>query len=199
MNKKIIGFVIIVISLSLMGIWEFWGRENLAYEDILVLKEPLEANTVLTEDAFDVKKVDSPSKEALKPTDKASLIGMETSHYVAENTELRRAYFVPSEYQVGADTGRGMMAISTDWLLSYPQTLMRGDTIALFKDATKIGECLVSHVRDSSNNEIVFSKVDRASSTGSILYIEVIGEISTLMSIAGEAAKGGRFALISLS
>lgn len=199
MNKKIIGFVIIVISLSLMGIWEFWGRENLAYEDILVLKEPLEANTVLTEDAFDVKKVDSPSKEALKPTDKASLIGMETSQYVAENTELRRAYFVPAEYQVGADTGKGMMAISTDWLLSYPQTLMRGDTIALFKDATKIGECLVSHVRDSSNNEIVFSKVDRASSTGSILYIEVIGEISTLMSIAGEAAKGGRFALISLS
>lgn len=198
LNKKLIGFVIIMLSLFLMGVWEFWGRENLEYEEILVLKEPLEASSVLTEECFDTKRTDSPSREALRPRDMASLIGMETSQYVAENVELRRAYFVPVRYQVGGDTGKGMMSISLDWLLSYPQTLARGNTVALFKENTKVGECIVAHVRDSSNNEVIFSKEDKASASGSILYIEVISDVATLLNIANQAAKGSRFAVISL-
>ena len=192
------GFVIIVVSLFLMGVWEFWGRENLAYEEILVLKEPLGASSLLTEECFKTKKVDSPSREALKPKDVASLLGMETSQYVAENVELRRAYFVPARYQVGGDTGKGMMSISLDWLLSYPQTLSRGNTVALFKENTKVGECIIAHVRDSSNNEVIFSKEDKASASGSVIYIEVISDVATLLNIANEASKGSRFAVISL-
>ena len=198
MNKKLIGFVIIMLSLFLMGVWEFWGRENMAYEEILVLKEPLGASSLLTEECFKTKKVDSPSREALKPKDVASLLGMETSQYVAENVELRRAYFVPARYQVGGDTGKGMMSISLDWLLSYPQTLSRGNTVALFKENTKVGECVVAHVRDSSNNEVIFSKEDKASASGNVLYIEVISDVATLLNIANEASKGSRFAVISL-
>jgi hypothetical protein len=80
----------------------------------------------LTEECFKTKKVDSPSREALKPKDVASLLGMETSQYVAENVELRRAYFVPARYQVGGDTGKGMMSISqgaTSLDLGYGQLL----------------------------------------------------------------------------
>ena len=187
-----------MLSLFLMGVWEFWGRENMAYEEILVLKEPLSASTLLTEECFKTKKVDSPSREALKPKDVASLLGMETSQYVAENVELRRAYFVPARYQVGGDTGKGMMSISLDWLLSYPQTLSRGNTVALFKENTKVGECIIAHVRDSSNNEVIFSKEDKASASGSVLYIEVISDVATLLNIANEASKGSRFAVISL-
>ena len=192
------GFVIIVVSLFLMGVWEFWGRENLAYEEILVLKEPLGVSSLLTEDCFKTKKVDSPSREALRPKDMASLIGMETLQYVAENVELRRAYFVPARYQVGGDTVKGMMSISLDWLLSYPQTLSRGNTVALFKENTKVGECIIAHVRDSSNNEVIFSKEDKASASGSVIYIEVISDVATLLNIANEASKGSRFAVISL-
>ena len=79
--------MIIMLSLFLMGVWEFWGRENMAYEEILVLKEPLGASSLLTEECFKTKKVDSPSREALKPKDVASLLGMETSQYVAENVD----------------------------------------------------------------------------------------------------------------
>ena len=198
MNKKMIGFVMIILSLSLMGVWEFWGREELAYEDILVLREPLEAGTILEEDSFSVKKVDSPSKEALKPPDKTELIGLVTSQYVADNLELRREYFVHAQYQVGDDIGKGIMALSMDWLLSYPQTMRRGDNIAIYKDSTKLGECIVAHVRDSANNEVIFSSGDRISSSGTVLYVEVIGDISTLIGISKEANKGERFSLINM-
>ncbi len=190
--------MIIVISLVAMGAWEFWGREALSYEEILVLKEPLEANTVLKEDHFALKRTESPSKDALSLKDKDYLIGMETSQFVAENTELRKEYFVETQYHVGGDTGKGMMAVSMDWLLSYPQTLMRGDEIGIYDGSTKIGECVVAHVRDSSNNEVVFSQGDRFTSSGTAIYIEVIGQISTLINISSEAAKGKRFSLVNL-
>lgn len=198
MNKKIIGFAIIVISLVSMGIWEFWGREQLYYDEILVLKESLSANTLITEDYFAVKKAEMPSKEALRPKDKGKLVGLETSQFIAANTELRSEYFSKSEYQVGGETGKGIMSISLDWLLSYPQTLMRGDKVTIYKGSTKLGECVIAHTRDSSNNEILFSQNDRKNASGNVIYVEVIGDISTLVNISTEAKKGGKLALISL-
>ena len=188
----------IVLSLSLMGVWEFWGREELSYEEILVLKESLDPGTVIEEQHFAIKKTDSPSKEALKPKDASGLVGLETAQYVAGDLELRKEYFIPAQYQVGNDTGKGVMALSMDWLLSYPQTLKRGDTIGIYKESTKIGECVVAHVRDSANNEIVFSKGDRNTSSGTALYVEVIGEVGELIGISKEAAKGQRLSLINL-
>ena len=198
MNKKLIGFMIIVFSLLSMGIWEFWGREYFSYQDILVLKESLDSNTVVTEESFEIKRVDSPSKEALRPTDKNQLIGKETSQFVAGNAELRKEYFISAEYQIGGDTGKGIMAISTDWLLSYPQTLMRGDKVTIFKGDDKIGECIIAHVRDSSNNEVTFSQKDRFNSSGIVIYVEVIGDVRTLMDISKVASKGQKLALINV-
>lgn len=198
MNRKLIGFAIIVFSLVSMGTWEFWGREHLYYETILVLKEPLEAHRIVGEEDLETKKVELPSKNALKLKDKQKLIGMETAQYVADDTELREEYFCQSKYQVGEDTGKGTLAISHDWLLSYPQSLMRGDNIALYNGNTKVGECIVSHVRDSSNNEISFSKDSRQTSSGTAIHLEVISDISTLLEISKIAAGGARFALINL-
>lgn len=181
-----------------MGIWEFWGREELSYKEILVLNEPLQANTLLEEKHFSIKKADSPSKDALSPETKMGLIGMETAQFVAENTELRKEYFTKTEYQIGGDTGKGLLAISLDWLISYPQTLMRGDEVEIYKGTEKLGTCTVAHVRDSSNNEVVFSKGERLTSSGNIIYVEVIGQIDALIRISSQATKGTKFSIINL-
>lgn len=198
LNKKIIGLTLIVVSLLSMGIWEFWGRETVSYETIIVLKKPLEANVVLMNEDFIEKKVDSPSQNALKPKDLNWLVGMETVQYVAEGIELRKEYFGQSEYKVGEDTSKGIISLSTDWLLSFPQTLSRGDQISLYSNKIKVGECIVAHVRDSSNNEVIFSQRDRENANGTILYIEVIADVSTLLDITSAAAEGNKFALVNL-
>lgn len=198
MNRRLVGFALIIVSLVAMGIWEFWGREHISYETILVLKEPLKANTVVKEDDFTFKRVEAPSKYALKPEDKASFIGLETAQYVAENVELRREYFIGTEYQVGSNTGKGIMALPLDWFMSYPQTITRGDKVEIYKDDQRIAECIVAHSRDSSNNDVVFSDVDRSNASGTVLYLEVIGEISTLIDISKQASSGTRFTLINL-
>lgn len=198
MNKKIIGLVLIIASLFSMGIWEFWGRKTVSYETIIVLKKPLESNVILTEDDFVEKRVEEPSQDALRPKDLKWLIGMETSQYVAEATELRKEYFSQSEYRIGGDTNKGIISLSTDWLLSFPQTLSRGDSITLYDGTKKVGQCIVAHVRDSSNNEVIFSMRDRSAANGTVMYIEVISDIATLLDIASSAAEGVKFTVVSL-
>ncbi len=198
MAKKIIGFALISISLIAMGFWEFWGRETLAYDTILVLKNPLPAHTIVTEADFSFKKVESPSKYALKESHMDELLTMETSQYVADDTELRMEYFCKSKFAAGEEKGRGTMALPVDWLLSSPQTLMRGDNIIIYNKAVKIGELIVTHTRDSSNNEILFQGRDRQNASGVVNYIEVIGETSTLVEISKLASEGTRFTFICL-
>ena len=50
MKKKIAGILIIVLSIGMLGFWELWGRENLSYRTVAVLKESCEAHTMLTEE-----------------------------------------------------------------------------------------------------------------------------------------------------
>ena len=39
MKKRIAGIVLIVLSVGALGFWELWGRENITYDRVLVLKE----------------------------------------------------------------------------------------------------------------------------------------------------------------
>ena len=93
MKKKIAGILLIVLSVGALGFWELWGRENISYRKVAVLKESLDAHTVITEDMLKSRKMDSPSNGAI-PWDKAGkIVGMETRHFVAGNQELHAEYF----------------------------------------------------------------------------------------------------------
>lgn len=185
-----------MISLASMGFWEFWGREMVSYEEILVLKEAMQEGSLLTKEDFKIMKVENPSREALRVKHLEKLLGMETKQYVAENVELRMEYFSESEYLIGEETGKAAISLSTDWLISVPQTIARGDKVCMYRGKKKIGECMISHVRDSSNNEILFSQRDRQTASGIVTHIEIISELGTLLSIMEEASKGERLSMV---
>lgn len=198
MNRRVIGFAIITVTMITIGIWEFWGRENIAYQSVLVLKDDLPENTVVTEENFKVKKLEAPSNYALKPKDKDKLIGCETSQYVAAGTELRKEYFAQSKFIIGGDTGKKLMSLPTEWLLSFPQTLRRGDEITLYNGQVKILEAVVAHIRDSSNQEVISSDKERYDSSSTVSYIEIIAGAGELVELARLAEEGNRFALLSI-
>lgn len=198
MNRRVIGFAIITVTMITIGIWEFWGRENIAYQSVLVLKDDLPENTVVTEENFKVKKLEAPSNYALKPKDKDKLIGCETSQYVAAGTELRKEYFAQSKFIIGGDTGKELMSLPTEWLLSFPQTLRRGDEITLYNGQVKILEAVVAHIRDSSNQEVISSDKERYDSSSTVSYVEIIAGAGELVELARLAEEGNRFALLSI-
>ena len=198
MNKKVIGFIVVASAVVSMGIWEFWGREAATTEEILVLKEPLPANRILELEDFKLKKVESPSKHSLRSTDLEGLVGLKTGQFVPEETELRREFFVESDYIIGGDTGKAMMTLCMDWLVSFPQTMARGDKLCLYDGREKVGDVIVAHVRDSSNNEVLYTGRDRINSTGVVLNIEVISDISSLITISEIAKSNKKFTAVRI-
>ena len=93
MNRKRIGIVIIVGTLICIAAWEFWGREAISLDKVLVLKKDTPENTVVHRDDMTVAKIENADSDALRPDDIDSIIGMRTSQYVAGGTELRKEYF----------------------------------------------------------------------------------------------------------
>ena len=96
MNRKRIGIVIIVGTLICIAAWEFWGREAISLDKVLVLKKDTPENTVVHRDDMTVAKIENADSDALRPDDIDSIIGMRTSQYVAGGTELRKEYFAQS-------------------------------------------------------------------------------------------------------
>lgn len=197
MNKRILGFAIIAVALAAIGLWELWGRENLAYQPVLVLKEDLQANTIVSADHLKIKKMESPAKNALGPEARDNIVGMKTCHYVAEGTELRQEYFCISDLAVGKDSGKSIFSVPMEWLLSCPQTLRRGDEITLYNGKVKLLEAVVIHAKDSGSQEVINGDHERLSSSGSVSQVEIIGEDTALVELAKSAAEGNRFTLLT--
>jgi sulfur transfer complex TusBCD TusB component (DsrH family) len=196
LNKKIIGFTIIAITMMTIVVWEFWGRENLSYQNVLVLKEDLQANTIIDESCLKVVKCESPGASSLRPKDAQSIVGLATAQYVAAGTELRFEYFSEAELTYGGSTDRGVMALPTDWLLSCTQNLRRGDKVILYNDTVQVLEAIVLHSKDSSNQEIRSQDKDRLTATGIVNYIDIVANKSDLVYLAELAKNGNRFTLV---
>ena len=58
MKRRIAGIVLVALSVGALGFWELWGRENITYDKVLVLKEASPKNTLISADMLRVKKVD---------------------------------------------------------------------------------------------------------------------------------------------
>ena len=195
MNRRIIGLAMITVTLAAIGIWEFWGRENISYRQVIVLREDTKAHTVISEDDIQTKKLESPSGEALTEADAEKLIGMETSQYVAADTELRREYFQTSQFAVGQDSGKALMSLPSDWLLSFPQTLRRGDKVNIYNGTVKLMEAVTPHVKDSGGQEVLSQDSQRMEASSALSHIEIIGSEEDLVELSKLASEGAKFTL----
>lgn len=195
MNRRIIGLAMITVTLAAIGIWEFWGRENISYRQVIVLREDTKAHTVISEDDIQTKKLESPSGEALTEADAENLIGMETSQYVAADTELRREYFQTSQFTVGQDSGKALMSLPSDWLLSFPQTLRRGDKVNIYNGTVKLMEAVTAHVKDSGGQEVLSQDSQRMEASSALSHIEIIGSEEDLVELSKLASEGAKFTL----
>lgn len=195
MNRRIIGLAMITVTLAAIGIWEFWGRENISYRQVIVLREDTKAHTVISEDDIQTKKLESPSGEALTEADAENLIGMETSQYVAADTELRREYFQTSQLAVGQDSGKALMSLPSDWLLSFPQTLRRGDKVNIYNGTVKLMEAVTAHVKDSGGQEVLSQDSQRMEASSALSHIEIIGSEEDLVELSKLASEGAKFTL----
>ncbi len=196
MKQKTIGLALIFLSLGALGFWEFWGRENLSYENVLVFRSDVSRGTVISRDMLEVRKMDKPGEDALLEENAGQILGLETVQYVPKDAPLYREYFQDSALAVGGDTGQFILAIPDQWLMSYPQTMRRGDEVSFYCEGKLVASASVAHVRDSSNQEVVSGDEARLDASASVSQVEIVVNEAQALKLGKLADRGKRFVLL---
>lgn len=196
MKQKTVGIVLILVSLSVLGFWEFWGRENLSYEQALVLKADTPKNTCIEKSMLEVCRMDLHAEGILCGEDAGKLIGMETVQFLPAGTPLYAEYFQEPALAVGGETGKYILSIPGQWLMSYPQTLRRGDEVSFYCDGKLVVTALVAYARDSSNQEVISEDDARLQASAPVSLVEVVVDESQALKLGKLADKGKRFVLL---
>lgn len=196
MKKKAAGILMIVISLGALGFWELWGRENITYDRVLVLKESLPKNTLITADMFRERRLEKAGEGVILCGERDSLIGLETAQYIPAGTELYREYFQESIFAVGEEQGKFILSIPGQWLKSYPQTLRRGDRAFFYCGGEIVTDAVVAYVRDGTNQEVYYGDDERLTSSSSVSLIEVVVDEKQAKLLGNLADKGNKFVLL---
>lgn len=184
--KSLTGIVLILIALMGIIFWEGIGREIIMYDDVLVLTQEVDENTIITKEMLGKKKVAAASKGALTLENVDAVIDKAAVQYIPKGTEIFPQYFEDSKLLVKEN--EYVLSIPNDWLESYPQTLRRGDTAYFYTYGKKITSAVVAYAKDGTNQEVT-SDEERLAGSSTISLVEVIvnEEQADLLSKAASA------------
>lgn len=195
-KKRIIGIILIFSTLTALAFWELWGRSNLGYQKIPVLKKDTERYTKITADMLTFKPIEHPNKGTLTGADVEGLEGMAAGQYIPAGEPLYANYFTEAEFMTGEATDSFILALPEQWLAAYPQTLRRGDRVFFYCGGEAVTDAIAVHVKDSNNQEIYSAGNERLQDSGRVQSIEVVVNATQASQLEKLAAKGDRFLLL---
>ena len=196
MKKRIAGIVLIVLSVGALGFWELWGRENITYDRVLVLKESLPKNTQITADMLRERRVEKAGEGAIRTEQRNEIVGLETGQFIPAGTELYKEYFQESIFSVGEEQGKYILSVPAQWLKAFPQTLRRGDRAFFYCGGEPVTDAVVAYVRDGTNQEVYYGDDERLTSSSSVSLIEIVVDKEQASLLGKLAEKGNKFVVL---
>ena len=195
-KKKVAGITIIILTLFLLGFWEFWGRENFMFKEVLVLRNPVSENVTITREMLTTKLIENPHRGVLYPGDIEKIENLVSKQYIPPGEVLYSEYFQEKTFSVGKETGKYILSIPNDWLRSYPQTLRRGDRAFFYCNGEIVTDAMVAYARDSSNQEVMSTDDERLTGSAEVSLIEIIVDDKQARLLGNLADKGNKFVLL---
>ncbi|WP_419024158.1 SAF domain-containing protein [Emergencia sp.] len=157
-GKKIIGILLILISIAALFTWEKWGKNRFLYDDVLVFTQNIEKGTVITEEMISTIKMDVGEEDRLEDGDKKNIIGREAAFFIHKGAPLFKEYFMEEGLTANQEQDRYILSIPDDWLLSAPKTLSRGDRAYFYFNGKFVTSALVSFAEEERKSfEVVVS------------------------------------------
>ena len=196
MKKRIAGIVLIVLSVGALGFWELWGRENITYDRVLVLKESLPKNTLITADMLRERRVEKAGEGAIRTEQRNEIVGLETGQFIPAGTELYKEYFQESIFSEGEEQGKYILSVPAQWLKAFPQTLRRGDRAFFYCGGEPVTDAVVAYVRDGTNQEVYYGDDERLTSSSSVSLIEIVVDKEQASLLGKLAEKGNKFVVL---
>jgi len=201
--QKVKGYIgIFLFLLVIIGIyfWEVYGREQLLYSNVYVTSVDLFPGDALTFDKVTLVKLEQErliKNFVSSDKDLLSIIGYEAKHYIPANSQIVKDFFdIP---EIVLNDNEYICPVPPDWVLAFPQSLRRKDTVSIFavlstidKDKAKnytveeiinmikgkepLFNTIVAYVKDGSNREVIDVKEsgERMDASSKISTIELV-------------------------
>ena len=150
-GKRWLGLIIIAVSIMALGVWEKWGKNEVMYDEILVLKESVPRGTTVTEDMLIPVKREKDEKDCLTPEDKKNITGLETKFFVHGGVPVFSEYFEEKDCSPSSEKNEYTLAIPSHWIDSAPAAAVKGDMAVLYGGDTYITSARITRT-DSENN-----------------------------------------------
>jgi len=212
---SILGVILMLATLAIIYFWETSGREKFLYTEVVVLNQSVEAGTAIEPGMLDLVKVNPDKLIEGAVVDKDEVTGKYSAHYIPKYSQLALAYFKDESIDTIKED-QYIFTIPTDWIITFPSSLRRGDTIYFYpvKITSEKGEegrpinslsstkvikerdlikSEVAYLKDSGNREVVNTVgEDRYDASANISSIEIITsyeDMSYLENLAGSSWK----------
>jgi len=194
---SILGLILMLSVLAMIYFWETGGRERFLYTEVVVLNRSVEAGTAIETGMLDLIKVNPGNLIEGALTRKDDATGKYSSHYIPKCSQLTTAYFKDESIKtIGED--RYIFTVPSDWIVTFPGSLRRGDTIYFYPvkitgekggderptyslssvkviKESKLVKSEVAYLKDSGNREVVNTEgEDRYDASANISSIEII-------------------------
>lgn len=155
-GKKVIGILLIAVSIAALFTWEKWGKAQFLYDEVLVCSRNIAKGTILREDMFQTVKMELAEKDYITPKEKESLLGKEAAAFIHKGVPLFQEYFVQTELAPGGRNGTYVLAVPGEWLYAVPSSLRRGDRAYFFLGSGLVTSAPVTLVNQEKHSvEIV--------------------------------------------
>jgi len=212
---SILGVILMLATLAMIYFWETSGREKFLYTEVVVLNQSVEAGSAIEPGMLDLVKVNPDNLIEGAVVDKDEVTGKYSAHYIPKYSQLALAYF--KDESIGTiKEDQYIFTIPSDWIITFPSSLRRGDTIYFYpvKVTSEKGEegrpinslsstkvikesdlikSEVAYLKDSGNREVVNTVgEDRYDASANISSIEIITsyeDMSYLENLAGSSWK----------
>jgi len=145
-SRRILGIVLICVSMLALFSWEKWGRSRFVYDDVIVLVKSVERGEQIDPDMIRIVRREHVSGDMLDSKDRKWLTGKEAVQFVKGGMPLFAEYF--SEAGLAADPARDryILKISETWIDSAPDSLRRGDTAYFYFNGSFVTSAAVASV-----------------------------------------------------
>ena len=216
---SILGVVLMIASVVTISWWETSGRAQLLYSEVVVLNQSVEADTTITEDMLEVIKIDPGIFIEGAVVDKEKVIGKTTTQYIPKYSQLNLEYFTGEKLE-SAKEDQYIFTIPADWIITFPNSLRRGDIIYFYPvkiedekgeesksfnisssiKVTKESDLVkseVAYLKDSGNREVVDTVgEERYDASANIASIEIITNWKDFSYLQGLAYKNYKFIIL---
>jgi len=205
-------------TLAMIYFWETTGRERFLYTEVVVLNQSIESGTTVEDYMIELIKINPDNLMEGALVKKDEVIGRNSAHFIPKYSQLSLAYF--KDESVGIKKEEYIFTVPSEWIITFPSSLRRGDTIYFYpvkvetenkeksrsfnntSSAKVTGEeelvkSEVAYLKDSGNREIVDTEgEDRYDASANISSIEIITGYEDISYLENLAESGWKFIIL---